>query len=150
MCPSPQVLSLVLLARPWLQTLYPLPFRYLFTLMRSPWDFSRPHRLLSLHLSSQERWSRLLNIFMTLCWTSAHPSLSSTGESKTGHSFPGMTSPGLNKEEGSSPPVYWQDSNTPNAAPDTISFFFFAMQLCWFMFNLLSSGTLNSKSRLQI
>lgn len=132
------VLSLVPLARAWLHPLCILPHIN-----------EAPMRLLQAaetHLSQSVLTG---NIFVTICWTSMHPSLSCTRESKTGHSFPGVTSPGLNKGEGSSSLTCWQHSNTPKQ-PQIPFPLFFVMQLFWLMFNLVSSGIPNSKSRLQI
>lgn len=98
-CPFPLVLSLDIIEKSLAPSLNP-PFKYLYTLERSPLSllFSRLISLSSLNLSSQERCSSPSRLWPFVGLSSPRPCLPCTGESRiwTQHMWPhiryGLTS----------------------------------------------------------
>ena len=77
LCPLAVVLSLSTMEKSLAPSSLHPPFRYLLTLMRPHWAFSSPDRTVpALSLSSVERCSRPLIIFMALHWTLSSMSMS--------------------------------------------------------------------------
>lgn len=100
------------------------PLTYLYSFMRSALTllFSRLNSVSSFHLSSDGRCSRPFAILVepSAGPSAPAPSLSSTGDSKTAQSTPGVASAaGLSRGQESPPSICWQHFS--NAVQDTSS-----------------------------